>query len=346
MFKELVQLNFMNNRNEAYIVETALHNLAATAGIAGTWKGVPAGKEVDGVVGLTVNGQKLTLNADVKTELRMHQLPRVLGLAQTHKPLLVVATHLFPKVKERLREAGIGYLEAAGNLFVQQAGTFVWLEAQKAAVPQRMEKGNRAFTKTGARLVFHFLLNEGLLSRPYREMAQTAGIALGNVKEIIDGLYKEGFLIKLDKARFALHNKKALFEKWIRVYAERLQPALLLGHFRFLQPEDFNGWRRLPLHKDKTWWGGEPAGDLYTNWLNPGELTLYTLETKTEMIKGYRIIPDPKGNLRVFKKFWQGSDGDIKAPALLTYADLVNTGDPRCLETAQKLYDAHLQNSF
>ena len=61
----------------------------------------------------------------------------------------------------------------------------------------------------------------------------------------------------------------------------------------------------------------------------------------------YRLIPDEKGNVQVYKKFWHTDDDNTNAvPPLLAYTDLVNTNDRRCMETAQKIYDAFLQNQF
>jgi len=102
-----------------------------------------------------------------------------------------------------------------------------------------------------------------------------------------------------------------------------------------------------PIKKEKTWWGGEPAGDLLTNYLRPAELTLYTMETRNELIKNYRLIPDENGNVKAYNKFWQHDEvDDNTVPPLLVYADLINSNDRRCTETALKIYDEFLQNKL
>ena len=130
-------------------------------------------------------------------------------------------------------------------------------------------------------------------------------------------------------------------------YAERLKPALKIGTFRFLKEEDFTNWKKLPIRNGKTWWGGEPAGDILTNYLRPAELTIYTTETRNDLIKNYKLIPDEKGNVKAYKKFWQQDEvNDNTVPPLLIYADLINTNDRRCMQTAQKIYDEFLQNKL
>jgi len=130
-------------------------------------------------------------------------------------------------------------------------------------------------------------------------------------------------------------------------YEKRLKPTLAIGTFRFLNKDDFYNWKDIPLKKGKTLWGGEPAGDLLTNYLRPEELTLYTNEERSDLMKNYRLVPDLEGNIKVFKQFWTDEQADIKTVhPLLAYADLINKGDRRCTETAQKIYDEYLQDQF
>ena len=56
-------------------------------------------------------------------------------------------------------------------------------------------------------------------------------------------------------------------------------------------------------------------------------------------------MPDEKGNVKAYQKFWQYDKVAFNTvPPLLVYADLINTNDRRCRETAQKIYDEFLQN--
>ena len=97
--------------------------------------------------------------------------------------------------------------------------------------------------------------------------------------------------------------------------------------------DDFNDWKKTTLKEGETYWGGEPAGDLLTNFLRPAELTLYTTEKRGDLMKNYRLIPDVQGLLKVYQKFWTGNT----MPLVLVYADLMGEGDRRCRETAEKI---------
>jgi len=331
----------MKENNFAHI---ALDNLYTYTGITGKWKenGV---REIDGKITFRINKQQLTFNAEIKQELRNHQLPVILEQAKLFAPLIVVAGRLFPKIKEALRNNQVAYLEANGNIFLHQQDTMIWIDAQQP-IKTKKETGNRAFTKTGLKVVFHFLLHEDDINLRYREIANRAGAALGNINNIINGLKETGFVINLDKELYNLTNKKALLDRWITGYAEQLKPGLHIGNFRFVKEEDFLNWKALPIANGKTFWGGEAAGSLLTNYLKPAELTLYTTETRNELLKNYRLIPDEKGNVKLFKKFWHNEATGNIVPPLLAYADLTINGDRRSLETAKKIYDEFLQAQF
>lgn len=327
------------------IIVTAVENLNRNGQIKANWKNLP-GKKLDSTITVQIAKQTIKLHVEVKQELRQHQVPLLEKMAVEHPPFIIVAKHILPKIKEELRQKNIAYLEANGNIWLQQNGIVIWLEGQEPITAEK-GKGNRAFTKTGLKVVFQFLLNEQFVNMPYREIAAKTEVGLGNINYVINGLKEMGFLIKLNKDQYKLTNKKELLDKWMVAYEERLKPAMKIGTFRFLKEEDFINWKKLPIRNGKTWWGGEPAGDLFTNFLRPAELTLYTTETRNELIKNYRLVPDEKGNVKAYKKFWQHDEvNDNIVPTLLVYADLINTNDRRCIETAQKIYDEFLQNKL
>jgi hypothetical protein len=337
------------NRVNQEVANKALENLEQTAQIKGKWKPIAQKKGdhgLDGLLEFTLNGKAYKVNAQVKNNIRAIHLPKLYELAENHAPLIVIADQIFPKIKEELRNHNIAYLETNGNIWLKHDKGLYWIDTNKV-LPEEKEKINRAFTKTGLKVVFDILRDETLINLPYREIAKRAEIALGNINYIINGLKEKGFILKLNKNTYKLTNKQELLNTWITKYEEKLKPELEIGTFRFLKKDDFLHWKNLQLKNNKTWWGGEPGGDLYTNYLKPAVLTLYTTETRNELIRNYRLIPDPKGDVKVYRKFWTYDEvNDRMAPPLLIYADLINTGDHRCIETAQKLYHELFEGKF
>lgn len=332
--------------NEQEIIHNALNNIQINANIKGKWKDIGGKSRIDGEMQLEIDNQTINLYADIKTEIRTVHLEKIEELAKEYHPFIAVAQRIFPKIKEELRKRNIAYLEANGNIFLKEKNIFVWVDANNP-IEIKSKTTNRAFTKTGLKVVYQFLINEEWINRTYRQIAEQTNTGIGNVNNIFTGLKQEGYLLQLNKEQYKIENKKKLLEKWIIEYEKRLKPTLAIGTFRFLKEDDFYNWKKLQLQNGKTWWGGEPAGDLLTNYLRPEELTLYTTETRGDLMKNYRLVPDSNGNVTVFKKFWENDEvnNNVVHP-LLAYTDLINKGDRRCTETAEKIYDELLQDKF
>lgn len=334
----------MKRENE--IAEEALKQLALDTGIQGSWHESGRGI-VDGDIELDINEKVFHAHAQVKRELRQYQLPQLLEQAQRHKPFMVVAEHIFPAIKEKLRTEKIAYLDTAGNIFIHTADIYIWIEGRKPIL-QHKAVTNRAFTKAGLKTVFCLLLEPGAINLPYRQLAQTAHVALGNIRNVLDGLKASGFILQRNKQEKILQNKKALLRRWIDGYRETLRPAMHIGNYRFWDKGKINDWQQLRFpEQTNAIWGGESAAAALTGYLNPAELTVYT-DDKSPIITAWTLIPDKNGEVRLYEKFWQNADPGNKngAPPLLVYADLMLTNDPRCLATAEIIYDKYLKHDF
>lgn len=334
----------MLSMNEHQIIPRALERLATTTGIKAKWK--PGKQEIDGELSFQTAPFPFNIYVEVKREIRQYQLANIFEMAKRYQPFMIVAENIFPTIKEMLRDKKIGYLDTAGNIFINTGGNFIWIDGNKAT-QEKKRTTNRAFTKTGLRTVFYLLLVEDAINMPYRKLAEATGVALGNIRNIMDGLKDAGFILQIDNRTLKLQNKKALLERWITGYGETLKPTLQLGTYRFWDQGKFRQWQTIPVEVGKTAWGGEPAAEHLTKYLATNELTLYTAE-KTKMVTKWKLIPDAKGNVHLYEKFWLDDKADKGkyVPPLLTYADLLLTNDPRCLETAERIYEKYLKNDF
>ncbi len=302
--------------------------------------------ETDGTLNLDYKGHTQRFYVEVKKELREFQLHQIFNLAEEYNPFMVIAENLFPKIKDALVEHGIAYIEMNGNINIETENILIKVEGKQNKYLQQ-EKYGRAFTKAGLKAILLFLTNENEINDTYREIARNAGIAIGNVKLIHEGLIEEGYALKLNEKELKLTNKKELLQKWVTAYTEKLKPTLYIGNFRFNNPNDFIKWKDINLEKTQTQWGGEGAGNIYTDYLQPEVLTLYTNEKKTDIIKEYRLLPDPNGNVIVYEKFWADRQTFTNTvPPIIAYADLLATGNRRCIETAQKIYERHIENTL
>lgn len=352
------------------VLDTALQKLRLLTGIRGQWTDTPGpdsnpdrkpgskpdSKSLEGTLLLTINDQDITVRAKVSHHLN----PVHPGGQEPDKhPTLLIAYRLPDSQKELLRQLHQPYLEANGNFYFRDDNHLLFIDGQPPLKAPKATTQNRAFAKTGLKVVFNLLLHPEWLALPYRQLAEKTGTGIGNLTNILNGLKEAGFLLQAGKGDLRFRNQQNLLQQWMEAYDRKLKPALALGSYRFLDNAARQQWRNLPLNPPHTVWGGEPAGDLLTNYLKPQLLTLYTTEKPTDLVRRFRMIPDPKGPVRLFEKFWTDPEPAVQpgpndqpdpapqtAPPILVYADLLNTHDPRCRETAQLVYGKYIQDQL
>lgn len=328
--------------NEIEILNTAIHNLEKNVPINWDWKAIDYNKDkgVDGELSIIVNNQKKIFFVEIKKEVKNHQIFKILNYENKFTNFLLVAEKLYPKVKKELRENRVNYLEGNGNVYINTDNLLLYIDTNEVTKTQK-EKGNRAFTKTGLKVIFHFLLNPKLINQTQREIAEVTNVALGNIPLIINGLLETNLIVRLNKNEYVINNYEELLNKWITEFEQTLKPSLFKQRFRF-QNKD-KDWRTLQLNTNKTVWGGEPAGDIITNHLRPEKFILYTKETTKELILNYKLLPDEEGEIAVYDMFWNNDYNTNTAPNELVYTDLMITDDKRCKETAKIIFNEHIE---
>jgi hypothetical protein len=291
---------------------------------------------------LTINN--VVFQIKLKRDFRLNQMPDLIDAKRQGLPFILIADAISDNVKTVLREHKINYLDASGNAFIQDyTGLSIFINGQKAVSKPEMNK-DKAFTKKGLVVVYNLLIDDSLLNATYRIISEKTETSLDTVTKVLQSLRQQGFIVQVNEKTMRLTDKKRLFEKWADAYEMRLKPDLLLGKFRFKNMDAQNNWKNIPLSK-KSFWGGEPAADLLTNFLKPEIFTIYSTETRSELIKGYHFIPDAKGNIEIYKPFETMMDGHKIAP-ILVYAELLNTADSRNFEVAQKIKEQYEQDFF
>jgi hypothetical protein len=330
--------------NEIDILQKAIHNLEKNIQITWNWKTIHHNNDiaVDGELEMLINNLNLQMLVEIKKDVKNHQLFNLIESNRKYDNFLLVAEKLYPKVKKELRENHINYLETNGNTYINKENLFLYIDTNKTIKNQK-GKGNRAFTKTGLKVVFHFLLDPQLINYTQRDIADITNVALGNIPLIINGLLENNFILKLNKKEYIINNFEELLNKWITEFQQTLKPTIFKQRFRFQNRNQ--DWRELQFDTEKTVWGGEPAGDIITNHLRPEEFIIYTKETTNDLIVNHRLLPDNEGEIWVYDKFWKTKINNKNniAPKELVYADLILNDDKRSKETAKLIFDEYIQ---
>jgi len=275
---------------------------------------------------------------EIKNELRNQKyLP---DKQQKGKEFLLVAQYIPKPLKVELKNINYNYLDAAGNCFIQTPELFIYINDQQVT-ETRVPLEGKLWKNAGLKFLFAVLLEPKLLNLPYRTIADTAGIALGNVGGLLEELKKEGYLLDGGKKKgMFIGQKERLTNRWAEAYRTTLRPKLLMGNFRFINKDQHHHWERLEAGQFK--WGGENAGALLTGHLQPEKFTIYTGEPKAMLMKKMHLVPDPYGNVEMLEQFWKDKipgdkDQEHIIPAILAYAELITTYDSRNQEIAERI---------
>lgn len=257
------------------------------------------------------------------------------------QPALLVAPHVAPARAERLRQAGIPFIDAAGNAYLEATNLYVYVigrEPPPGLVTARPKK-NRAFAGAGLQVLFALLCAPEYANKPYREIARAAGVALGTVSWVLADLNDLGYLHVAGHGRKALRRQGELQEQWVMQYLRQFRPRLKIRRFRAAKPD---WWQDVDLRDYGACWGGDVAAAKLTGHLKPVQITVWHHRDPAPLLQAQRMRADPAGDVELIEAFWHFAQEAETAPPLLVYADLLGTGDPRAIETAKLIQENHL----
>ncbi len=334
-------MNQIQLLKERQTIEDAIENLENSIGVPIDWTQNNAHDSgIDGF--LTLHNH--TFAIEHKPTFNLSMLPTIMGLKNKFPNLILITNSLPDKLKKVLKENKIQYLDTIGNAYIHVGSIFI-LSESKNAKPKPQSDKDKAFTKKGISVVFHLLSDESLINQTYRQICQVTDVSLDTLTKVLQSLRQQGFVQSINDKTIRLIDKKRLFEKWADAYENRLKPHLFVGNFRFQNIDLEKDWQNILLSPNSIW-GGEPAASVLTNYfLRPSIFTLYSTETKNDLIKKYRFLPDPNGNIKVYIPFVNIQTQNIFLP-LWVYTDLLNSGSARNLEIAQKIYNQYINEKI
>ena len=347
----------MNNANETTLLDKALQALQAH-GLTTALQNAPqalAHLQADAWLRVGKDEQ----HVDYAVEVRRMVTPATLGAVVTQlrhladaagQPPLLVAGCVTPPVADKLRELKQQFADAAGNAYLEGPGFLVQVAGRRLPDAPATGTADKAFAVAGLKVVFALICDPALAGEPQRAIARAAGVALGAIPPVMADLQRQGYLYVDGRKRRFLARKR-LLDEWALIHARTLRPKTLRK--TYVTPA-FDTWRDWKLDRQLALWGGEPAANLLVDYLRPGILTIYAVGPPGRFLAEQRVTgadPHAQGRyLELRTPFWGDTlrnDGrpDTVPPALV-YADLLATGDARCIETAQMIYEAHLARLF
>lgn len=185
--------------------------------------------------------------------------------------------------------------------------------------------------KAELQIILRLLQDKKAVNENYRKIAAEACTSVGSVHTTMKNLTGKGYVIESDGKRL-LRKRNALIDRWVSAYCDGLKDRYLVMRFTFLTPEVRDRWRDIAL-PDTFCWGGEPAAAIIDGYLQPQKWDIYASAGADMLIATRSMIPNPYGEIYVYKKFWNADE----TPALVVYADLMATDNDRCIEAAERI---------
>jgi hypothetical protein len=328
---------------EQDILDIALENLKNNIQLEGTYElsSNALYPQIDGNIKFNLNGKDRIFLVQIKTNLNSYEISEDKDVYLN--PLLLVGYRINFSTKEKLRKYKISYLDINGNAYLNDGENIIFVENKNKEsdyifTPSR-KIWNKIFSKQGAVIIWRLLNNPDLLGKTNAEIGKEMEVDARKISEILKNLQH---LKIIDIEMRVFTNYQILAEEWVLNYEYRFKPDKFIGRFSFLNQQKRAEWQSIELNTHKTVWGGEPAAYLLDYRLFPENFTLYTEESRNELIKNYKMVPNPKGEIFVYEKFWKmDSSEKNKAPLHIIYADLFYSESSRCQEEANRLKNAY-----
>jgi hypothetical protein len=280
-------------------------------------------------------------------EVRKRVNRSIIGIEKLHplnheKKSLLITDVVTPPIADLLKESDIPFIDSAGNAYINEPPLYIFIKGNKIKQHLVKEPLRRLFKPAGLKVIFALLNNPELANKSYRNIAQTAGVALGTVSWIIKDMKDVVFLLDMGKERRKLINLVNLLKRWIEAYPEQLRPKQIRARF---ETENQNWWQKINIKEYGALWGGEVAAAKLVQYLKPSNVTIYTDQSLGGLVFKNKLRKADHGNIEVLKPFWNFDyllAGEGFVPPLLTFADLIATGDNRNIETAGIIYEKYL----
>lgn len=343
----------MDKARERALLDTALKALRAQGVEARLLEGRHPRDRHDGKVELGIVGKPCRpYLVDVKPQATKATIGAITEQMKANGTKLLITEYVGPDLADRLKAQDLQFADTAGNAFLHGPGLLVWVKGSRPArTPEddlrmdlRKRTAARAFEPAGVKILFALLCDPQLVNRPYREIADKAGVAHGTVGWVMAELPHRGYLQNFgpDAGGRKLKQVEHLLGEWAAAYARKLRPNLILGRYRAKNPD---WWIDFDPAKYGAVLGAEPAAAKITKHLRPHVITVYADTTPPRMLVDAGLRPDPEGKVEVARRFWHFETDNTKkglAPLPLIYADLLATGDPRNIETAGLIRERYL----
>lgn len=342
--------------NGAAFVETCLENLNRVLGPDLLIRlGQPAKGRHDFDLHIGTNPPlHLAVETKPRTATRNQALHIILQLEAFGGDAIVFADWIPEPIANEFRKAGVFFADAQGNIFIRKPPhVIVDIRGQKPERPLKAEPG-RLIEPGGLKVIHYLLTHPRAAGDPLRTIAQRAGVGLATAHTVTRELGRRQWILPAAENKRRFGDLKGLVELFVRGYALKLRPGCVLGRYRHQRREPqeiLQGFAQRLADTPGRWavTGGMAAKHL-TRHLEPDTVELFVDDQAMAKLKVEPMLrDDANGNVNIFHLFGAAAILDKPqvpwplATPLLVYAELLEAGGAREVETAKMIYDRFLE---
>jgi len=243
-----------------------------------------------------------------------------------------------------MRERELFYVTQEGYIYLDDCEHGVFLYVEDGDNPtETATRSGADFTRTDLKVLFAWItLPPDQFGGSQGSIAEIAQVSNSSVTRALDKLAAAGY----PRHREYLLGEQLLniIQYWAEAYSTKVKPKLRAQRFKLIgAPKD---WRSLPELLPGFAYSGIAAAAIEKFVLVASqEREVYgNLVEALTFFGQLRWVPDPKGEIICYERFWKSvgvewrltGRSDHETIPLLTYADLLSTGDVRAIDVAER----------
>jgi len=337
---------------EQQTLGNCLQNLRVLEGFQATFLAEKSSGENKGLLRLKGSWGKANYAAVIKLGLTPKTVEVVAGqiknLTRSQARPLLITDYVAPAEAEAFKRQKIEFVDAAGNIYLNQPPLYVEITGRKRS--EKPQRAKQIFQKTSLKLIYLLLKQPQAVNWSYRDLAQEADVALGTVGGILADLREMDFIRLAGPNLQVIARGNDLLNRWEVGYAERLRPKLTLKTCRFSGAiGDLVAIIRRISKPGEILIGGELGAALLTKQLRPASAILHINGDILKVMQALRLLPHPEGNVELLQIFGNQNGWNERQPQgvqladpLLIHAELLRGHSERLHEMAQLILNKYL----
>lgn len=276
-----------------------------------------------------------------------HAVAHARAYAAKDAQIMILAKWIPEIAAEELRREGVFFIDTVGNAYLwRPPGLGIDIRGKRPEERPGPEPG-RIVEPAGLKICHLLLTQPEFLKRPLRDIVAHANVALGTAHAVIRELTTARYLLPGKGRERRFGDVKGLVDAFVRGYGMKLRPGCLIGRYRHREGDPPALMKALQKRLAGGLWaltGGMAAKEL-TRHLEPTAATLFVDDAAEKLLREEPMLPAKNGNVTLLRLFAPTVVFAHKPPLatpLLVYAELLNEGGPRELETAEMILEKHV----